>query len=87
MNVDLSPGTVQKAEQLVLSGEYPDVDSAIAAALDILSCSACTDETYDPLDDEADADIAAGRTRTVDDAYLAELRQKAQAIIASKRHA
>jgi Arc/MetJ-type ribon-helix-helix transcriptional regulator len=86
MNVELSPGTVKKAEQLVLAGEYPDIDSAIAAALDGMTCRACAEpRPYDPLDEEADADIAAGRTHVADDAFMAELRAEAEAIIASKR--
>ena len=85
MNVELSPGTVKKAEQLVLAGEYPDIDSAIAAALEVFQCSACRESTIEePLDAEAREALALGRFRTLDDDYLAELRAEAEAIIASK---
>lgn len=88
VNVELSPSTVKKAEQLVLSGEYPNIDSAIAAALDVMHCQACAEpRAYDPFDEEARADIAAGRTHVADDAFMAGLRTKAEAIVASKRRA
>ncbi len=86
MNVELSAGTVNKANQLVLAGDYPDIDSAIAAALDLMQCHACAEpRPFDPLDEEATADIAAGRSHVVTEAFLADLRTKAEAVVAARR--
>lgn len=82
MNVELSAATLKKAEQLVHAGAYPDVESAIAAALDSFEPS--RSDWVDPFDAEAEEDFALGRFRTVDAEFLAELRAKAEAIIAAK---
>ena len=88
MHVELSRGAQERVESLVASGAYPSVEAAVEAAVDGLSCRLC-DETSSELDAawdaEAEADIAAGRVRPPDDAFMAELREYVEDRIRAKR--
>jgi Arc/MetJ-type ribon-helix-helix transcriptional regulator len=88
MHVELSPEAQERVESLVASGAYPSVEAAVEAAVDALSCPLCDEgssELDDELDAQAEADIAAGRVRPVDDAFVAELRAYVEDQIRAKQ--
>jgi hypothetical protein len=69
----------------VRDGAYPSVEAVVEAALEQLEHPDFAGIDVEHLSRTAREDYAAGRTRLADDAYIAEMKARAEAIIASKR--
>jgi Arc/MetJ-type ribon-helix-helix transcriptional regulator len=76
MHVELSREAQERVESLVASGAYPSVEAAVEAAVDALEPPGpgYSHEEISALSEVGRKDIAAGRFRVADDAFIAELR-------------
>jgi Arc/MetJ-type ribon-helix-helix transcriptional regulator len=77
MQLEVSPETQARIEEMVSSGEFPSADAVLEAALDALvfEDQAVPDSDVARLEAKAQHARAAGSVRTVDEPLLAELRQ------------
>lgn len=83
MKVELSERSWQTVENLVKDGTYATVEAAVAAAIEGLESDWDGIDVSELLEQERRS-RAEGTFREADDAYTAEIRSRAQAIIDSK---
>jgi Arc/MetJ-type ribon-helix-helix transcriptional regulator len=81
MQLEVSPETQARIEEMVSSGEFPSADAVLEAALDALvfEDQAVPDSDVARLEAKAQHARASGSVRTVDEPLLAELRQLIEA--------
>jgi Arc/MetJ-type ribon-helix-helix transcriptional regulator len=81
MQLEVSPETQARIEEMVSSGEFPSADAVLEAALDALVFEdrAVPDSDVARLEAKAQHARASGSVRTVDEPLLAELRQLIEA--------
>jgi Arc/MetJ-type ribon-helix-helix transcriptional regulator len=80
VKVELSERTRERVERLVVAGEYPSVEAAIDAAVELLDLEVdFTDEQLAEFVTPAYEDIQAGRVRPAE-----EVIARARAMIESK---
>jgi len=83
MKIELSERSRQVVESLVEDGAYPTPEAAVEAAIEQIADPWAGIDVA-ALAEQARRSRAEGTFREADDAYLAEVRARAQAIIDSK---
>ena len=85
MKVELSERAQKTVESLIEEGTYPSPEAAVEAALARLQDDDWAGVDMEALARQENATRAHGTFREADEAYVAEIRAKAQAVIEAKR--
>jgi Arc/MetJ-type ribon-helix-helix transcriptional regulator len=75
MAVALSPEAEREIERLLANSEYSDASELVLSALAALEHHEIDWDEVQRLHDEADDDVANGRTKPVTEEFLQELRE------------